>query len=155
MERVISLLLLAVVVLVGGVMFLALVYQADQSRLGSGAPAAELPLLPPWTRLGFALDPDLVDLVAEAPYGCAGLVGASASVVSVGADYPLEVCGFSPVTRSWERVTDRVDLILETVGSGAVVVVGPGRVRAVASGRADLTARHGSLSASIRLQVLP
>ena len=108
-------------------------------RLGSPASVADTASLPRWTRLAFAVDPEVVDLVAVSPYGCAGLVGASASVVSVGVEQPLEVCGFSASTRSWERLTDDVELSVDTAGSGAVLFLGDGRVRAVAPGRVDVT----------------
>ena len=154
-EQRIYLVALVAVALFGVVMVLAFLYQEAASRLDSGASVVDLPALPPWTGLAFALDPDLVDLAAVSSYGCAGLVGASASVVSVGAEHPLEVCGFSASTRLWERVTDDVEVSVDSQGSATVVVLGDGRVWAVAPGRADVTAQHGWLSASIRLQVLP
>ena len=131
------------------------VFEAEL-RSRSSASVAGLASLPPWTGLAFALDPDLVDLVAALPYGCAGLVGASASVVSVGVEQPLEVCGFSASTRVWERVTDDVDLRVNSTGLGTVVVfLGDGRLQAVAPGRVEVSARYGSLSAFLKLQVLP
>ena len=135
--------------------FLVLSAFEAELRSRSSASVAGLASLPRWTGLVFALDPDLVDLVAVLPYGCAGLVGASASVVSVGVEQPLEVCGFSVSTRLWERVTDDVELSIGTAGSGTVVFLRDGRVLAVAPGRVDVTAEYGSLSAFLKLQVLP
>ena len=136
--------------------FLVLSAFEAELRSRSSAPVAGLASLPRWTGLAFALDPDLVDLVAALPYGCAGLVGASASVVSVGVEQPLEVCGFSASTRVWERVTDDVDLRVDSTGLGTVVVfLGDGRLQAVAPGRVEVSARYGPLSTFLKLQVLP
>ena len=136
--------------------FLVLFAFEAELRSRSSASVAGLASLPRWTGLAFALDPDLVDLVAALPYGCAGLVGASASVVSVGVKQPLEVCGFSASTRVWERVTDDVDLRVDSPGMGTVVVfLGDGSLQALAPGRVEVSARYGSLSAFLKLQVLP
>ena len=144
-----------VLFLVVSLALIGLAGRGAESRSDSAALVWDWGLLPRWTRLTFALDPELVDLAAVSPYGCAGLVGASASVVSVGVEQPLEVCGFSVSRGMWERVTDDAQMSVYSPGSGAVVFLGDGRVRAVAPGRADVTADYGGLFASLKLQVLP
>ena len=111
--------------------------------------------LPRWTDLAFALDPEFGGFAAMSSYRCAGLVLASASVVSVGVDQPFEVCGFSPSAGEWRRVTGDDELSLSTAGSRAAVRLSDGRVLAVAPGRVDVIAAYGRLSGSLALQVLP
>ena len=111
--------------------------------------------LPQWTDLAFALDPEFAGFAAMSASRCAGLVLASASVVSVGADQPFEVCGFSPYSGEWRRVTGHDALTLSTAGSRAAVRLSDGRFLALAPGRVDVTAVYGRLSGSLALQVLP